>query len=684
MEYRRHRDAHAGGGRVDSTWQAAVPELADGRHETLREDGEFVLYRVGGRSSINGLLQPTLVVAPLREHTAPRSLRRMEHEYSLRAELDPAWAARPLALTGHPGHPVLVLEDPGGGPLDRLVGTPMELRQFLRLAIGLSAALGRVHQHGLIHRDIKPANALVNAATGQVWLMGFGIASRLPRERQSPEPPEFIAGTLAYMAPEQTGRMNRSIDSRSDLYSLGITLYEMLTGRLPFTASDPMEWVHCHIAREPVPPGERSKEVPAPVAAIILQLLAKTAEERYQTAAGVEADLRRCLAEWEALGRIDPFTLGAHDTSDRLLMPEKLYGRDREREALLAAFDQVVASGTPVLVLVSGYSGIGKSSVVHELHKAIVLPRGIFISGKFDQSKRDIPYATLGQAFRTLIRQILSETEAEVDIWRNAIRKAVGPNGQLIVNLIPELEFVIGKQAPVAELPARAAEKRFRRGFRSFLGVFACKEHPLALFLDDLQWLDPETLKLLEHLITHPDVRHLLIIGAYRDNEVSTSHPLMQTLDAIRGTEAVMREIVLAPLSLDDVTQFVADTLHCEHARAEPLVRLVYDKTLGNPFFAIQFLTALAEEGLLTFDANAAAWRWDLARIRAKNYSDNVVELMAAKLLRFSTTTQEALKQLACLGNVVDIATLTLVLRETEEAIDAALLEAVHAGLVLQ
>src|SRR2546425_8332564 len=404
MEYRRHRDAHAGGGRMDSTWQAAVPELADGRHETLREDGEFVLYRVGGRSSINGLLQPTLVVAPLREHTAPRSLRRMEHEYSLRAELDPAWAVRPLALTGHPGHPVLVLEDPGGGPLDRLVGTPMELRQFLRLAIGLAAPLGRGHQHGLIHKDIKPANALVNAATGQVWLTGFGIASRLPRERQSPEPPEFIAGTLAYMAPEQTGRMNRSVDSRSDLYSLGITLYEMLTGSLPFTASDPMEWVHCHIARQPVPPGERLNDIPAPVSAIILKLLAKTAEERYQTAAGVEADLRRCLAAWESRRRIDEFPLGEHDTPDRLLIPEKLYGREREVDTLLASFDRIVKSGAPELVLVSGYSGIGKSSVVNELHRVLVPPRGLFAAGKFDQYKRDIAYSTLAQAFQSLVR----------------------------------------------------------------------------------------------------------------------------------------------------------------------------------------------------------------------------------------------------------------------------------------
>jgi predicted ATPase/signal transduction histidine kinase/ActR/RegA family two-component response regulator len=672
------------GEQMDSGWQTAALEFADEPCQTLREDGEFVLYRGRCRSSAGAALQPTLVVAPLREHTAPRSLQRMEHEYGLRAELESAWAVRPVALAAHHGRPVLVLEDPGGEPLEQLVGTPMELRQFLRLAIGLSAALGRLHQRGLIHKDIKPANVFVNAATGQVRLMGFGIASRLPRERQAPEPPEVLAGALPYMAPEQTGRMNRSIDCRSDLYSLGVTLYEMVTGSLPFSASDPMEWIHCHIARQPVPPGERSKQLPAPVSAIILKLLAKTAEERYQSAAGVEADLKRCLSQWEAWARIDTFTLGAHDTPDRLLVPEKLYGRDRECQALLAAFDQVVTSGTSGLVLVSGYSGIGKSSVVHELHKAIVLPRGIFISGKFDQFKRDIPYATLAQAFRTLIRQILSDSEAEVDGWRSRIRKAVGPNGQLIVNLIPELEFVIGKQPAIAELPATEAESRFHMVFRSFLGVFADQSHPLVIFLDDLQWLDAATLKLLEHLITHPDIRHLLIVGAFRDNEVGASHPLKQTLDAIRATDAAVREIVLAPLSLDDVTQFVADTLHCERRRAEPLARLVHDKTLGNPFFAIQFLTALAEEGLLTFDADAAAWIWDVPRIRAKGYTDNVVDLMVGKLKRLPDATQERFKQLACLGNVAEISALSLIYGLSDEEIHAALWDAVRTELIFR
>src|SRR3984893_3766007 len=559
----------------------------------------------------------------------------------------------------------------------------MDVSRFLRIAIPLVGALRQMHMRGLIHKDIKPANILVDPASGGARLTGFGIASRLPSEHQAPARPEVIAGTLAYMAPEQTGRMNRSVDSRSDLYALGVTFYEMLTAQLPFTAADPMEWVHCHIARQPMPPDERVAGIPGPLSAIAMKLLAKTAEERYQTAAGVEADLRRGLAEWESHGRIDPLLLGAYDVSDRLLIPEKLYGREREINALRACFDRVVAHGTPEFVLVSGYSGIGKSSVVSELHKALVPSRGLFASGKFDQYKRDIPYATLGQAFQSLVRSLLTQSEEELGRWRYALNEALGPNGQLIVNLVPELEFVIGKQPPVADLSPQDAQNRFQMVFRRFLGVFARKEHPLALFLDDLQWLDAATLDLLEHLVTHPEVRHLLLVGAYRDNEVGPAHLLLRTLEAIRKAGARVQEIVLAPLGLDDVGRLIADALRCKPERARPLAELVQEKTGGNPFFAIQFFIALADEGLLAFDQVAAAWQWNIDRIRAKSYTDNVVDLMAEKLKRLSSTTQEPLKQLACLGNIAPIATLALVHRTTEEAIHAALWEAVRADLVV-
>jgi len=639
--------------------------------------GDLALYRGSG----NGLA-PILLVAA--EGTSLGSIERLEHEYALKAELDADWAARPVALTHYNDRMSLVLEDPGGAPVDRLLGRPLDVSQFLRIAIPLTGALRRVHARGLVHKDIKPENILVDAAGGGVWLTGFGIASRLPREHQAPVPPEVIAGTLAYMAPEQTGRMNRSVDARSDLYALGVTFYEMLTGQLPFTAADPMEWVHWHIARQPVPPNERVVGIPGTLSAIVMKLLAKTAEDRYQTAAGTEADLRRSQTELETHGRIDAFPLGGHDQSDRLLIPEKLYGREREIDALLAAFERVVAHGKPELVLVSGYSGVGKSSVVNELHKALVPQRGLFASGKFDQYKRDIPYTTLAQAFRTLVRQILAKSEAEVGPWRDSLTEALGPNGQLIVNLIPEVEFVIGKQPPVPDLLPQDAQNRFQMVFRRFVGVFARQEHPLALFLDDLQWQDAATLELLEHLITDPDVRHLLLVGAYRDNEVSPSHPLMRTLDAIRKAGARIQEVVLAPLEVDDVGRLLVDSLHCNRDSAHPLAQLVHERTGGNPFFAIQFLTGLAEEGLLAFDANAAAWISDLARIRAKRYTDNVVEFMVAKLKRLPDTTQQALQQLACLGNVAEIATLTLVRGVSEDGLHIALWEAARTGLILR
>jgi PAS domain S-box-containing protein len=648
--------------------------------EKLGDEGDFAIFRVTDQRN----LSPAFLMMTASERAAPGIAARLDHAYALRNELDVAWAARPLEMGYQHGKPTLLMHDPGGVTLDRLLGEPMELGRFLRAALGIATALGRCHAKRLIHRDIKPANILVNASTGEAWLTGFGLASRLPHYRQAPDPPETIAGTLAYMAPEQTGRVNRSVDSRSDLYALGVTLYEMLVGALPFTATDSMEWVHCHIARKPIPPSERVSGIPSLISDLVLKLLAKVPEERYQTAAGVETDLRICLAALQSEGQVKPFPLGSHDMSDRLLIPERLYGREREIEKLLAAFDQIVSRGTTGLVLVSGYSGVGKSSVVNELHKALVPPRGLFVSGKFDQFKRDIPYATLAQAFQELVRQILVRSDAEVTCWRKDLEAALGPNGQIIVNLIPEIELIIGKQPPVRDLPPHETKNRFQTVLRRFIGVFARPEHPLALFLDDLQWLDSATLELLEYLLSEPDVRHLMIVGAYRDNEVGPTHPLMRTLDVIRQAGASLEEIVLAPLALGDLNALVADAFRVEKAATRNLAELMYEKTGGNPFFAIQFFVTLADEGLVTFDADQNAWRWDLARIRAKGYTDNIVVLMSGKLAPFPARTQEILQYFACLGNAAEIATLAMICDETAQSVESSLTEVIEAGLVLR
>ncbi|CAB3806964.1 Adaptive-response sensory-kinase SasA [Pararobbsia alpina] len=651
--------------------------------QVISEDGERAWCRVRCRDAEDNE-RSVLAVRLTAERSTPTSVDRLIHEYDLKDQLGSTWALRPLELVREGGRTLLLLEDFDGEPLDALLGAPLEVGRFLRLAIGVATAVGQVHQWGLIHKDLKPSHIFVNRSNEEVRLTGFGIASRLPRERQAPEPPEFIAGSLAYMAPEQTGRMNRSIDARSDLYALGVTLYQMLTGSLPFTAADSMEWVHYHVAKMPAAPCERVKTVPAPVSAIVMKLLAKTAEERYQTAGGVESDLRRCLAEWQARGSIDAFALGQHDIPNRLLIPEKLYGREREIDTLLAAFERVVAEGAPELVLVSGYSGIGKSSVVQELHRALVPKHGLFASGKFDQHRRDIPYATPAQALQGLIRPLLGQSDTELAPWREAFAEALGPHGQIAVTLVPELGLLIGPQRPAPELPPLDAQRRFQMVFCRLLGVFARAEHPLLLFLDDLQWLDSGTLDLLEHLATQSELRHLLLVGAYRDNEVTPAHPLMRRLAAIRGAGGRVQEILLTPLSVVDLCRLIADALHCAPRRAAPLARLVHDKTGGNPFFAIQFLSTLWEEGLLAFDHGQRCWDWDIERIRAKGYTDNVVKLLLGKLARLPQETREALTRLACLGNSAQTATLSMVLGVPENEVHTALWDAVRSGLVLR
>jgi predicted ATPase/signal transduction histidine kinase/DNA-binding response OmpR family regulator/serine/threonine protein kinase/HPt (histidine-containing phosphotransfer) domain-containing protein len=662
--------------------------------ELLRCDAELALWRCVTADGGARLLQ-----FPVAEQPPTALLARLEHEFQLRAELDRNWALQPQELIKTKGQMLLAFDDAYGVPLERYLGRSrgllpglhpeLSVTCCLTIAVAMAEALSRVHAHGLVHKDIKPAHIFFDAASGAVRIGGFGLASRVAREHQAPQPLDVIAGTLAYMAPEQTGRMNRSIDARSDLYSMGVTLYEMFTGALPFSAGDPMAWVHCHIALQAKPPVECVAGLPAQVSDIIMKLLAKTAEERYQTAAGLALDLQRCLAEWEHSGSVAAFPMGSRDVSGRLGIPEKLYGRERETHIMLETFMRVVTArgGATELLLISGYSGIGKSSLVSEINKTIVAMRGIYLSGKFDQFKRDIPYATLAQAFQGFVRQVLGASEDEVSRWRSEIIRAIGSNGQLLVDLIPALEYVIGRQPEVAELAAGEAQIRFLNVFQQFIGAIAGADHPLVLFLDDLQWIDVGSLKLIEHLLSHSRNEHLLLIGAYRDHEVSPTHALMMAIENLRKSGVICQDIRLAPLTLIDMEQLLADALHCEPASARPLAALVHEKTAGNPFFTRQFLTTLHEEKLLEFEAQEnlpPAWHWDIDRINAMSITANVVDLMVEKLLRLPEAALDALKHLACLGNSSTLSTLKTVSGFGAAQTEANLGEALRHSFLLR
>ena len=623
------------------------------------------LYRA--RSVNDGT--PALVKTLNDKDILPQHLSRFQREYDALQSNDIPGVIQPIALLSDEGQPIMALEDCAGEPFDTFLNQhTLAVPTCLRLGSGLARILAGLHAAHLIHRDLRPVNFMLDVQHNQLCLLDLSLAIVDTQDVAGPD--HALPGDWAYVSPEQTGRMNRPVDYRTDFYSLGIMLYRMLTGQLPFQGNDPLEWMHCHVARSPPPPHDIAPDIPEAVSAIVLKLLAKLPEERYQSAHGLQADLERCLAQWQACGRIEPFPLGTEDDSERFHIPHKLYGREQETATLLAAFDHMAATGDAALVTVSGYSGIGKSSLVHELHQPIVRERGYFIAGKFDQLMRDIPYATLTQAFRDLVQQLLAESEARIADWRQRIQAAVGANGQLIIDVLPQVELIIGKQPPVPPLPPTEAQNRFRLVFQRFIAVFTRQEHPLALFLDDVQWADVASLQFIEHLLTQPDTRYLLLIAAYRDNEVSAAHLLTATLEAIRNSgAAAVIDIRLAPLSVMPLNRLVADTLHTKATMCEPLTRLIFERTEGNPFFFTQFLDALHKEGVLRHAPHERVWQWDLAQIKARDFADNVADLMAAKLRRLPAPAQEALQLAACLGNKFNLRALALVSRLAEDEI---------------
>jgi len=619
------------------------------------------------------------------EYPTLEDLTRLRHEYYITQNIDSQNIVKAYSLENYLNGYALILEDViGQSLLDLFNSEKLPLRELLRITIGLTSTLEDLHRVPIIHKDIKPSNVIVNYETGQVKLSDFGIASRLDRETPTLSNPDLLEGTLAYISPEQTGRMNRSVDYRSDFYSLGATLYEMLTGQLPFTVTDPIELVHCHLAKQPLPPHEIKSDIPPGISDIVMKLLAKTAEDRYQTAAGLRYDLETCLKQLQKTGEITNFTPGAADMASQLLIPQKLYGRDREVNSLLAAFDRV-RRGATEMMLVSGYSGIGKTRVVKEVHKPIVKARGYFIAGKFDQFKRNMPYSAPIQAVSDLIGQLLTESQARIDVWQQKLALALGSNGQAIVDVIPEVQLIIG---PQPELPpadgAAESQNRFMRVFQQFIGVFCQPEHPLVLFLDDLQWADAASLKLIQFLMTS-EMPNLLAIGAYRDNEVCPTHPLMQTIEQMQATDATISSVAIGPLQRSDIKQLVAETLRPSDPKAVgDLAELLFHKTGGNPFFLTQLLEALHSEKLLVYDLKNGRWQWDIAEIQAIGITDyNVVELIARNIQKLQAATQEILKLAACIGNQFSLEVLAIVNEESPVVTAAHLWAALQAGLIL-
>ncbi|MBD2449157.1 AAA family ATPase [Nostoc sp. FACHB-152] len=601
------------------------------------------------------------------------------NQYTIAKNLNSPLIVQTYSLEPFQNGYMLVMEDFGGISLKEW-GVGKKLQEFLEIAIALCNTLDILYHERIIHKDIKPANILINPETKQVKLIDFSIASLLPRETQTLVNPNILEGTLAYISPEQTGRMNRGIDYRTDFYSLGITFYELLTSELPFASNDPMELVHCHLAQTAPLVHEINSKIPAVISRIISKLIAKNAEDRYQSALGLKHDLENCLAQLQKTDKIENFEIATRDVCDRFLIPDKIYGRETEVETLLQAFDRV-SQGATEMMLVAGFSGIGKTAVVNEVHKPIVRQRGYFIKGKFDQFQRNIPFSAFVQAFRDLMGQLLTENDVQIQQWKNKVLDAVGENGQVIIEVIPELSRIIGEQPPAIELSGTAAENRFNLLFQKFTQVFTSASHPLVIFLDDLQWADSASLKLMQLLMA--DTSHLFIIGAYRDNEVTPGHPLMLTLSDIQKTQATINIITLAPLSQEQVNKLVADTLKCTENLAWSISQLIYQKTKGNPFFAVQFLKALHQDGLIHFDFELGCWQCDITQVTTQAITDDVVTFMGFQLRKLPQSTQDLLQLAACIGNQFDLATLAIVSEKSELETATALWKALQEGLIL-
>jgi PAS domain S-box-containing protein len=671
----------------------------------LSESGNSVVFR-GLRISDDC---PVILKVLKKEYPTSEELGYFRREYEMCRGLSIENVPKIYALEKVSNTLAMVMEDFNGDSLNKIISNVrIAMDEILSLAIGIADALGQIHKRNIMHKDINPANIIWNRETGQVKITGFGIATSLARENPEIRTVSALEGTLSYISPEQTGRMNRALDYRTDMYSLGVTFYEMVTGTLPFLANDAMELVHSHIVKTPIPPLAMAEHVAPIVSDIILKLMSKRAEDRYQSAHGLKADLQTCLDQLLGSGEILPFVLGGQDVSERFQIPHKLYGREKELESLLSSIERI-GSGSAEMMLIGGAAGIGKSVLVNEIHKPVVQKRGYFITGKFDQFQRNTPYSALTQALKELVSLILTESEIQLSDWKARITAALGPNAQIIIDLLPALKLIVGNQPQIEDMPPVESQNRFNITFQNFISVIATSEHPLVIFLDDMHWADIPSLKLIELLLTNPSSHHLLFIASFRNNEVTATHPLTTVLENIRKTKTPVNSIVLMPLALEQITRLISETLKSDYETSFPLAELCLEKTKGNPFFLNQFLISLYKEGVFEFippvgsglfseyiadsliedivndgiSVRQIGWNWDINRVKQVEMTDNVVELMSGKIMLLQERTRNVLKMAAAIGNQFDLKLLSLVNGKTPVETVDDLWEAIHEGLIL-
>ncbi|MGE5670143.1 MAG: ATP-binding protein, partial [Fibrobacterota bacterium] len=652
--------------------------------ETIVSSGTTTIFR-GIRLSDSC---PVVVKLLNREYPSAKELSVFIREFELLNKIHGDGIIKVFGVEKYQNSLAIILEDIGGQSVDRIVQSAnFGVSEKLALAIQMTNSIIQIHQQNIIHKDVNPTNFICNRVTNQVKLIDFGIAAELSREAAQCVNLNVLEGTLDYISPEQTGRINRPVDYRTDLYSLGVTLYELFTGELPFKGDDELEIIYCHIAKIPVSPVEINPQIPLILSNMIMKLISKTAEERYQSAYGLLKDLEFCQQNLESSWQFSStFIPGQKDVLDRFEIPHKLYGRDAEVDLLIKEFEKA-AEGYPEILLVSGYSGIGKSSLINEIRKPITGKKGYFIFGKYNQFERNIPYYGITHAFKEFLKQLLAESSDSLDTWKQELLGALGSNGQVVIDLLPELERIIGPQPEVPQLNPLEAQNRFLMTFCEFIKVFAKREHPLVAFLDDLQWSDTSSLDLIKYILGSNKVQYVLFIGAYRDREVEEGHMLLKLLEEINNRQPdsipPVKQIYLKPLEYSSVNQLIADTLHCDPGTTGPLTTIVLQKTKGNPFFISRLLHSLYLQGTFTFRVDKGQWDYDLEKVNTVAISDNVVDLLVKGLETLGEETLDILKLLSCIGNQFDLLTVSLISKKPVATLGRNLWVAIENEIIL-